>query len=61
MATEYSLDQLVLKPASRAQEIESRKRTSVEWANGLTLEQYLQRDEKADLLDHAKGGKLVTW
>lgn len=61
MAAEYPLDQLILKPASRAQEIESRKRSSVEWAKGLTLEQYLGRDEKAELLDHAKGGKLVTW
>lgn len=61
MATEHSLDQLVLRPASRAQEIESRKRASVEWAKWLTLEQYLRRDEKDELLDHAKGGRLVTW
>lgn len=56
-----ALDQLTLKPASKAQTIESRKRSSVEWAKWLTLEQYLRRDEEAEELDHAKDGKLTTW
>jgi hypothetical protein len=61
MVVDYSLDQLTLKPASRAQEIEARKRSSVEWAKWLTLEEYLQRDEEAEVLDHAKDGRLVSW
>ncbi|KAG9124915.1 hypothetical protein FRC07_009747 [Ceratobasidium sp. 392] len=61
MAVEHPLDQLILRPASRAQEIESRKRSSVEWAHWLTLEEYLKRDEEAEILDHAKDGKLTTW
>ncbi|KAG8726579.1 hypothetical protein FRC12_023260 [Ceratobasidium sp. 428] len=61
MIVDYSLDQLVLKPASRTQELESRKRSSVEWAKWLTLEEYLRRDEEAETQDHAKDGRLTTW
>ncbi|KAG8717667.1 hypothetical protein FRC08_006987 [Ceratobasidium sp. 394] len=61
MVIEYSLDQLTLKRASRAQEIESRKISAVEWAKWLTLEAYLRRDEEAEVLDHAKDGRLITW
>ncbi|KAG9104659.1 hypothetical protein FRC06_000423 [Ceratobasidium sp. 370] len=61
MVIEYSLDQLTLKPASRVQEIEARTRSAVEWAKWLTLEEYLRRDEEAEVLDQAKDGKLTSW
>ncbi|CAE6447084.1 unnamed protein product [Rhizoctonia solani] len=55
------LDKLVLRQASRAQEIESRKLTSVQWAKWYDLEGYLQRLEYLESLDHASGGLLITW
>ncbi len=50
-----------LFPATPQQVTESRKRTSVQWAKGLTLEQYLERDRVMDNHEHAADGKLITW
>ncbi|KAG9104658.1 hypothetical protein FRC06_000422 [Ceratobasidium sp. 370] len=53
--------QVTLKPASRAQEIEARTLRSVEWARWLSHDGYLRKLEVWDMLEHASGGKLVTW
>ncbi|CAE6408739.1 unnamed protein product [Rhizoctonia solani] len=58
---ELSLDKLELRQASRAQEIHSRRLTAVEWAKWYDLEGYLGRLEYLESLDHANGGRLVTW
>lgn len=55
------LDKLTIKPASRAQVLESRRQTSAEWAKWLDVEGYLKRLESWELLDHAADGKIVTW
>ncbi|KAJ1307889.1 hypothetical protein OPQ81_001968 [Rhizoctonia solani] len=55
------LDKLVLRQASRAQEIESRKLSSVQWAKWYDLEGYLGRLEYLESLDHASNGRFVTW
>ncbi|KAI0674402.1 hypothetical protein C8Q78DRAFT_967627 [Trametes maxima] len=52
---------LSLYTATPAQTIESRKRTADQWARGLSLEAYLERDSIMDTHEHAAGGKLVTW
>ena len=52
---------LSLYLATREQAIESRKRSSQEWANGLTLEQYLARDEALENQENAVGGRFLTW
>ena len=52
---------LSLFPATRDQILESRKRTSVQWGRGLTLEQYLQRESRLDTAEHAQGDKFTTW
>ncbi|KAG8737411.1 hypothetical protein FRC10_008190, partial [Ceratobasidium sp. 414] len=53
--------QVTLKPASRAQETEARRLRSVEWAKWLGYDEYLHKWEVWDTLEHANGGKLVTW
>ncbi|KAL1703516.1 hypothetical protein EV121DRAFT_207724 [Schizophyllum commune] len=52
---------LSLYLATREQAIESRKRSFQEWANGLTLEQYLARDEALENQENAVGGRFLTW
>jgi hypothetical protein len=52
---------LSLFPATPDQVIASRKRSSVQWAKGLTLEQYLHRDASLNVMIHAVDGKLTTW
>ena len=52
---------LSIFPATPDQVIASRKRSSVQWAKGLTLEQYLHRDASLDVMTHAIDGKLTTW
>ncbi|KZP11154.1 hypothetical protein FIBSPDRAFT_757115 [Athelia psychrophila] len=55
------LASLSLYPATKEQLVETRKRSFAEWARGLSLEQYLQRDAFMDGLVHAKNGHLTTW
>lgn len=55
------LDKLELRPASQAQLVESRRLTSVQWAKWYSLEEYLQRLEYLETLDHASEGKLIVW
>ncbi|EKM56951.1 uncharacterized protein PHACADRAFT_91589 [Phanerochaete carnosa HHB-10118-sp] len=52
---------LSLFAATPEQVIESRKRTHMEWARGLSMEEYLKRDEIMDFQEHAANGKLMTW
>ncbi|KAH9852548.1 hypothetical protein C2E23DRAFT_730888 [Lenzites betulinus] len=52
---------LSLFPATPEQVTESRKRTATQWAKGLSLEDYVQRDVIMDQYEHAAGGKLTTW
>ncbi|CAE7198751.1 unnamed protein product [Rhizoctonia solani] len=47
--------------ASRAQEIESRKLTAVQWAKWYDLEGYLGRLEYLESLDHESNGRVITW
>ncbi|KAL5537024.1 hypothetical protein ACEPAF_847 [Sanghuangporus sanghuang] len=55
------LSLLSLFPATREQTLESRKRTSVQWGRGLTLQQYLLREDQLDVAEHAQDGKFTTW
>ncbi|PPQ63368.1 hypothetical protein CVT24_005633 [Panaeolus cyanescens] len=55
------LSTLTLRVANREQTIESRKRSYHEWGRGMTLEKYLERDEKTEQHEIAKNGRLVTW
>ncbi|KAI8986892.1 hypothetical protein BD414DRAFT_461370 [Trametes punicea] len=57
----FSLPDLSLFPATPEQVLESRRRTAVQWAKGLSVEEYVRRDVIMDKHEHAVGGKLVTW
>ncbi|KAH9479632.1 hypothetical protein JR316_0008227 [Psilocybe cubensis] len=48
-------------PATRAQIVESRRRSYEAWGRGMTLEEYLARDAVMDGHEVARDGKLVTW
>jgi len=52
---------LTLSKATQEQALELRKRTHVQWPQGLDIDQYLQRDVSLDNFEHAKGGKLTRW
>lgn len=56
-----SFADLSLFPATPEQVHESRTRTAVQWARGLSLEDYIQRDVIMDKYEHAADGKLITW
>jgi hypothetical protein len=47
--------------ATHAQTIESRKRTHVMWSRGLSMESYLRRDERMEVMEHASNDRLTTW
>ncbi|CCM06660.1 uncharacterized protein FIBRA_08945 [Fibroporia radiculosa] len=55
------LANLSLFPATPEQTLESRKRTAVQWANGLTAAEYVRRDVVMDAQEHAAEGNLTTW
>ncbi|KAI0777765.1 hypothetical protein BD413DRAFT_640527 [Trametes elegans] len=61
MATNSSFADLSLFPATREQVVEARKRTSVQWAKGDSLEHYLQREVVLEKHGHAADGKHITW
>jgi len=52
---------LSLFPATPDQVFASRKHSWAEWAKGLSIEEYLQRDALLEVLEHAADGKLITW
>lgn len=59
--TDFSSFSLYL--ATEAQVLEHRVRCSEqpEWAGGLNLKEYLERDRLLDYDEHANNGKLITW
>jgi hypothetical protein len=48
-------------PATPDQVLASRKHSWVQWAKGMSIEDYLLRDELLEVLEHAADGKLTTW
>lgn len=50
-----------LFPATPEQELEARKRVSQQWSGILTREQYVERDEVMDKMEHAVNARLMTW
>ncbi|RDX54605.1 hypothetical protein OH76DRAFT_1397964 [Lentinus brumalis] len=61
MATELTLADLSLFPATPEQTRESRSRHSVQWSRGRPLHEYLHRDEVLEAHEHAANGNLITW
>ncbi|KDQ61629.1 hypothetical protein JAAARDRAFT_150491 [Jaapia argillacea MUCL 33604] len=55
------LSDLSLFPATREQTIESRRRTHPQWAKGLSMDEWLRRDELMEEMEFYKDGKLVIW
>jgi len=55
------LSSLTIVPATAAQIIESRNRSFIEWGRGVTLEEYLGRDEKVDRHEIGRDNRLITW
>lgn len=47
--------------ANTAQVLESRTRTFQQWGSGMTLEEYLARDEISDNYEVSKDSRFVTW
>lgn len=56
-----NLSSLSLFVATPEQVVESRRRTFESFGNGMTVEEYLQRDALSDEQEHAHHGKLLTW
>ncbi|KAH7105985.1 hypothetical protein BKA62DRAFT_651637 [Auriculariales sp. MPI-PUGE-AT-0066] len=50
-----------LYAATSEQVLESRKRTHVQWGRGASLSEYLKRDARLDIHEHARDGRLITW
>lgn len=59
--TAPDLSSLSIFLATREQAIESRRRSHVEWARGLSMEDYLKRDEFLESTSCARNGAWVTW
>jgi hypothetical protein len=55
------LSQISLFVATREQASEARRRTHVEWSKGLSMEAYLQHDQRLEQLEHARDGRLFDW
>lgn len=55
------MDALSIYAATKEQILESRRRTHVEWGRGLTLEEYVAREEMLDTKPHATEGKMTIW
>jgi hypothetical protein len=55
------MSDLSIFPATRDQVLVSCKRSWVQWAKGMSIEEYLQRDASLEVLEHAVDGKLITW
>lgn len=56
-----NLAALSLFPATPSQIIESRKTSFVQWNQGRTLVEYLERDSILDSLENSSNRKLTTW
>ncbi|KIJ68755.1 hypothetical protein HYDPIDRAFT_106999 [Hydnomerulius pinastri MD-312] len=55
------LASLTLFPATPAQVQETRKRTWPQWGGTLTEEQYLERDNQMDVMEHSTDSKRIAW
>lgn len=55
------LASLSLFRATPAQIEETRRRRWPHLGGTLSLEEYITRDEKMDVLEHATEGKMITW
>jgi hypothetical protein len=55
------MDALSIFPATTEQILESRQRTWPEWGRGMTLEDYVAREEMLDTQPHATDGKMIIW
>ena len=60
-ASLLNLSTLSLFIATPAQLLESRKRTFHQWAEGLTEEQYIERETSIEAMEHAADSKLIAW
>ncbi|KAG6898609.1 hypothetical protein C0995_009112 [Termitomyces sp. Mi166 len=56
-----ALASLSLFVATPDQILESRRRTALHWGRGLSLEEYLAREEFVDKQEVARDGRLITW
>jgi hypothetical protein len=56
-----SLSSLSLFVATPAQVLESRRRSFLEWGDGMTEGQYLEREASIDLLKCSRDGMLIIW
>ncbi|EJD43714.1 hypothetical protein AURDEDRAFT_88553 [Auricularia subglabra TFB-10046 SS5] len=61
MSESVDLSQYTLFPATPEQVRESRTRTHAQWGRGTRLEDYLERDARLDVFEHAANGRLTTW
>lgn len=52
---------LTLFRATPTQVLESRRRAWPEWGGVLTEEQYLERGNQMDAMEHATDSKMITW
>ena len=55
------LSDLSLYVATREQTVASWKHTAAEWATGLTLDDYIDREWIGEKKEFARDGKLITW
>ncbi|KAI0088857.1 hypothetical protein BDY19DRAFT_1041718 [Irpex rosettiformis] len=55
------LSELTLVKATPAQELDSCKRTFVQWSRGMTMEEYVERDKVMAQQEHCADGKWTTW
>jgi hypothetical protein len=55
------LANLSIFPASASQARAHSERTWEDWGGGLSLEEYLKRDNALEDLPHAEGGKWIVW
>lgn len=52
---------LSLFPATPAQVLEARRRVHLQWGQGLTLEEHMERESAYDQYDCAQDGKMRCW
>lgn len=56
-----ALASLTLFPATPEQILESRRRVASHWGRGLSLEEFLARENFISKQELARDGKLITW
>ena len=61
MADEASFAGISLFSATPEQVLQSRRHMGTFWGRGLTMDEFLLRDEIMDKEEHSVGGKLIVW